>query len=84
MMRAKGFVMEELAANADQTQMDVVSDKGDHLGPIELATDVLDCLGDAWMSSQEMIIMGVKDVQSDILIVGDIEQYIVAKEVTIL
>jgi len=64
--------------------MDVVSNEGNHLGPIELATDVLDCLGDARMSSQVMIVMGVKDVQLDILIVGDIEQSLVVKEVTIL
>jgi len=44
----------------------------------------LDCLGDARMSSQAMIVMGVKDVQSDVLIVGDIAQSLVEKEVTIL
>jgi len=64
--------------------MDVVSNEGNHLGPIELATDVLDCLGDARMSSQAMIVMGVKDVQPDVLIVRDIEQSLVVKEVTIL
>jgi len=63
--------------------MDVVSDEGDHLGTIELMTDVLDHLGNAWVSSQAMV-MGLKDIQSDVLIVGDIEQSLVAKEVTIL
>ena len=83
-MRAKGVVMEGLAATADQTQMDLVNDEGNHSGPIELVTDVLDCLGDARMSSQAMIMMGVKDVQSDVLIVRDIDQSLVVKEVTIL
>jgi len=44
-----------------------------YLGPIELITDVLDHLGDAWVSSKAMVMMGVKDIQSDILIVRDIE-----------
>ena len=64
--------------------MDVVGDEGDHLGPIELMTDVLDHLGDARVSSQTMVRVGVKDVQSDVLIVGDIEQSLIAKEVAIL
>src|SRR5882724_2465295 len=38
--------------------------------------DNLDCLGDTRVSSQVM--MGVKDIQSDVLIVGDIEQSLVA------
>ena len=83
-MRAKGLMMEGLAAMADRTQMDVVGDEGDHLGPVELATDILDGLGDARVSSQMMVVVGVKDVQSDILIIGDIEQSFVVKEVAIL
>ena len=83
-MRAKGLVMAGLAATADRTQVDVVSDEGNHLGPVELMTDVLNCLGDARVSSQLMVVVGVKDVQSNILIVGDIEQSLIAKEVTIL
>ena len=42
--------------------MDVVSDKGDKSGPVELTTDVLDSLGDAWVSSQVMVMVGVKEV----------------------
>ena len=63
--------------------MNVVGDESDHLGPIELTTDVLNH-GDARVSSQMMVVVGAKDVQSDILIVGDIEQSLIAKEVTIL
>ena len=63
--------------------MDVVGDKGDHSGPIELMTDVLDCLGNAQVSSQVMVMMGAKDIQLDVLTVRDIEQSLVAKEVTI-
>ena len=43
--------MEGLAVMADRTQMDVVSDKGDQLGPVGLSTDILDHLGDARVSS---------------------------------
>ena len=64
--------------------MDVVSDEGDHSGPIELTLDVLDRLGDARVSSQAVVVMRAKDVQSDVLIVGDIEQSLVVKEVAIL
>ena len=83
-MRAKGFLMEGLAATADQTQMHVVSDEGNHLGPVELMLDVLDRLGDTNVSSQATVMMGAKDIQSDVLIVGDIEQPLVVKEVSIL
>jgi len=64
--------------------VDVVSDEGDHSGPVELVADILDRFGDARVSSQAMIMMGVQDVQTDILIVGDVEQSLVVKEVTIL
>ena len=64
--------------------MDVVTDEGNHLGPIELMMDIFDCLGDTRVSSKAIVMMGVKDVQSDVLIVGDIDQFLVAKEVTIL
>jgi len=83
-VRAKGLVMEGLATTAHRTRVDVISDKGDHSGPIELTTDVLDRLGDARVSSQAMVMMGAEDVQSDVLIVGDIEQSLIAKEVAIL
>jgi len=46
--------------------------------------NVLDHLGETGVSSKAMVMVGVKDVQSDVLIVGDIEQSLVAKEVTIL
>ena len=64
--------------------MDVVSDEGDHSGPIKLTMDVIDHLSNAWVSSQVMIMVGTKDIQSDILIVRDIEQLHIVKEVAIL
>ena len=64
--------------------MDVVSDKCDHSGPIELVMDIVDGLGDARVSSQTVVMVGAKDVQSDVLIVRNIEQSLVVKEVTIL
>ena len=53
--------------------MDVGSDEGDHLGPVELMTDIFDCLGDARVSSQVVVVIGARDIQLDILIVGKIE-----------
>ena len=44
--------------------MDVVGHKSNHSGPVELAMDILDCLGDARVSSQVMVVMGAKDVLS--------------------
>ena len=64
--------------------MNVVSDEGDHSGPIELRTNVLHHLGDTRVSSKVMVMVGAKDVQLDVLIVGDIEQSLVVKEVAIL
>jgi len=64
--------------------MNVVSDEGDHSGPIELTMNVLDCLGDTWVTRKVMVMVGMQDIQSDVLIVRDIEQSLVAKEVTIL
>ena len=78
-MGAKRLVMEGLAATAECTQMDIVGDKGNHSGPIELMTDILDRLGDARVSSQAMVMVGAKDIQSDILVVWNIEQSLVAK-----
>ena len=83
-MGAEGLVMEGLAATADQTRINVVGNECDHLGPVELAMDILDCLGDARVSSQVVVMMGAKDVQLGLLIVGDVEQSFVAKEVAIL
>jgi len=42
--------------------VDIVSDEGDHSGPIELTMDVLDRLGDTWVSSQTvvMVVSGFK------------------------
>ena len=64
--------------------MNVIGDEGYHSGPIELLTNILDGLGDARVSHQTVVVVGVQDVQLDVLIVGDIEQSLVVKEVSIL
>ena len=61
-MRAKQLVMEGLAAATDRTGVDVIGDKGNHLGPIELAVNVLDRLGDARVTSKAVIMAGAKDI----------------------
>ena len=43
--------------------MDVIGDEGDHPGPVELTTDVLDHLCDAGVASQVVVIIGVENVQ---------------------
>ena len=50
-----------------------IGDEGDHPGPVELTTDVLDSLGDAGVTSQAVVMMGAEDVQSDVLIIWDID-----------
>ena len=53
--------------------MDVVGDEGNHSGSIELMMDVLNCLGNAQVASKVVIMTGVEDIQSDILVIGNIE-----------
>src|SRR5882672_1086614 len=84
MMRAKWLVMEGFAAATDQTGVDVIGDKGDHLGPIELAANILDRFGDSRVTSEAVIMAGVKDIQSGGLVVQHIQLTLVAKEITIL
>jgi len=71
-MRTKGLVMEGLAVTADRTQVDLVSDEGNHLGPIELAMDILDGLSDTRVSSQAVVVVGARDIQLDLLIIREI------------
>ena len=72
-MWAKWLVVERLAATADRTRVDVIGDEGDHPRPVELTTDVLDRLGDARVAHQAVVVMGVEDIQSDILNIWDID-----------
>ena len=72
--------MEGLAAMADRPGMDVVSEKGDHSGPIELMMDVINHLGDTKVARKAVVVVGAEDDQADVLIVGNIEQSIEAKE----
>ena len=46
----------------DCTGVDVISDKGNHLGPIELVANVLDRLGDARVTSEAVVMTGTKDI----------------------
>ena len=81
-MRAKWLVMEGIAAATDRTGVDVIGDKGNHLGPIELGANILDCLGDAGVTSEVVIMAGVKDIQLGGLVVRHIQLTLEAKEVT--
>ena len=83
-MGAERFVMEGLAAATNRTGVDVISYKGDHLGPIELAANVLDRLGDARVTSKAVIMAGVKDIQLGGLVVRHIQLTLVAKKIAVL
>ena len=61
-MRAEGLVVDGLSVEADQTGVDVISDECDHLGPIELAANVLDGLSDSRVTSEAVVVAGVKDI----------------------
>src|SRR5882672_7529850 len=76
--------MKGLAAATNRTGVDVISYKGDHLGPIELVANVFDHFGDAGVTSEVVIMAGAKDIQSGGLVVGHIQLTLVAKEITIL
>jgi len=59
-VRSEGLVMEGLAATTDWAWMNVFSDEGNHLGPVELKPDVLDCLSDAGCPARQWLCMGSK------------------------
>jgi len=54
--------------------MNVVSDEGDHSGPIELTMMFLIVLVILGCPEKVMVMVGMQDIQSDVLIVRDIEQ----------
>jgi len=76
--------MEGLAAATNRTGVDVIGYKGNHLGPIELAANVLDGLSDARVTSEAVIMAGAKDIQSGGLVVGHVQLPLVAKKIAIL
>jgi len=61
-MRAKCFVMEGLAVATDRTGVEVISDKGDHLGPIELVANFLIVLVMPGCASSRRFHAGAKDI----------------------
>ena len=83
-MRAKWLVMEGLAVATDSTGVDVIGDECDHLGLIELAVNVLDRLGDARVTSEAVVMAGVKNIQSGGLVVRNIQLPLIAKEGAVL
>src|SRR5882672_10103269 len=61
-MRTEWLVMKGLAAATDRTGVDVIGNKGDHLGPIELVANVLDRLSDAGVTCEVVVVAGAKDI----------------------
>ena len=64
--------------------MNVVHDKLNEVGPVELLLNVSDGLTNAWMSGQTMVVIRTKDVKSNILVVGNIYCSFVQEELAIL
>src|SRR5882672_12457052 len=83
-MRTERLVMKGLAVATNRTGVDVIGYKGDHLGPIELAANVLDRLGDAGVTSKAVIMAGAKDIQSGGLVIGHVQLPLEGKKVAIL
>ena len=64
--------MRRLRSLARRAGLDIVGDKGDHFGPVELASNVLDGLANARVTGEAMVVRRSKDVESNIFVVRDI------------
>ena len=66
-----------------RTRLDVVGDEGIETGPCELLPDVTDHFTYAWATSESMIVERLKDVESNIVVIGHIDESFVKEEVTV-
>ena len=74
-----GFV-----STAGCARLNIVHDKLNETGPVELPLNVSDSLTNTWMSHQTMVMIGAKDVKSDILVVGNIYCPFVQEKLAVL
>ena len=65
-------MMDGLVLTAGCARSNIVRDKSNEAGPVELPSNVSDSLTNTWMSHQTMVVIGMKDVQSDVLVVGNV------------
>ena len=78
------LVMDGLVSTASCARSNVVRNKSNKVGPIELPSNVSDGLTNTWMSSQPMVVIGTKDVKSDVLVVRNIYRPFVQEELAVL
>ena len=76
--------MDGLVSMASCARSNVVCNKSNKVGPVELPSNVGDGLTNTWMSSQMMVMVGTKDVKSDILVVGNVYHPFVQEELAVL
>ena len=76
--------MDGLVSTASCARSNVVRNKLNEVGPVELPSNVSDGLTNTWMSHQMMVMIRAKDVKSDILVVGNIYRPLVQKVLAIL
>ena len=75
--------MDGLVSMAGCARSNIVHDESNEVGPVELPSNVSDGLTNTWMSHQTMVVMGTKDVKSDVLVVGNIYRPFVQEELTV-
>ena len=80
----KQLVMDGLVSMAGCARLNIVCDKSNEVGPVELPSNVSDGLTNTWMSGQTMVVIRMKDVELNILVVRNIDRSFVQEELTIL
>ena len=76
--------MDGLVSMAGCARSNVVRDKPNEAGPVELLLNVSDSLTNTWMSGQMMVVIIMKDIESNILVVGNIYHSFVQEELAVL
>ena len=79
----KWLVMDGLVSMASCARLNVVHNKSNKVGPVELPLNVGDSLTNNWMSSQTMVVVGTKG-KSDVLVVGNVHRPFVQEELAVL
>ena len=77
------LVMDGLVSTAGCARSNVVRDESNEAGPVELPLNVSDGLTNTWMSGPTMVVIGTKDVKSDVLVVRNIYCSFVQEELAI-
>ena len=79
----KWLVMDGLVSTAGCARSNIVHDELNEAGPVELPSNVSDSLTNTWMSCQMMVVMGTKDIKSDVLVGGNVYRPFVQEELIV-